>query len=466
MTCKTRLNKSGITHLLCLSLLGSLESVADPRLPGGETTTPVQGVNAFSQPSKNLSFDGRLNFSVGNSFFRNPWVAAPATTSARDGLGPLFNTNACQGCHIKDGRGHPPEEGQSNLVSTLIRVSIPESEEYPRAVHESVVAEPKYGDQFQDFAIAGITPEVRIIWHWDEVTQTLANGKTVSLRKPRLEFTDLAYGELHPEAMHSARVAPSMIGLGLLEAIPAEAIRANADPEDLDKDGISGRANEVWDQRMNSLSLGRYGWKAGKPSVEQQSAGAFFGDMGLSTSLNPGIPCTSAQKDCLGAPHGGSPEVPDDTLEFVTFYSAHLAPPARPNAFDEDIVAGEKIFTEIGCADCHQPKWQTGTHSSAALANQTIYPYTDLLLHDMGEGLADNRPEFVANGNEWRTAPLWGLGDYIDVNGHTQLMHDGRARNITEAILWHGGEAQESRNTFTLLNESETNLLIGFLESL
>jgi len=453
----------------CLTIgLGLLSgfSLADPSLPGGETTTSTQGSNAFSQPAANLSFDGRLNFSVGNSFFRNPWVSAPATTDARDGLGPMFNTNSCQGCHIKDGRGHPPEEGQSNLVSTLVRLSIPATEDRPRQIHEAVIAEPTYGDQAQDFAIQGITPEMRIIWHWDNVAMPMVDGSTVELRKPRLEFVDLASGELHPDFMYSPRVAPSMIGLGLLEAIPEDQIRANADPNDANNDGISGRPNEVWDQRTNSLTLGRYGWKAGKPTVEQQAAGAFFGDMGLTTSLNPGLPCTEYQTECQNAPSGGNPEVSDETLEFVAFYSSHLAVPARPDSLDEQVLAGQALFTSTGCADCHQPKWETGDSENPALANQIIYPYTDLLLHDMGDGLADNRPEFEANGNEWRTPPLWGLGDYIDVNGHTQLLHDGRARNVSEAILWHGGEAANSRDNFVSLTDEDKQLLLHFLQTL
>ena len=466
------LNRITIASTASLLIVMSSAALSDPRLPGGQTSSRVQGANAFSQPAANLSFDERLSFSVGNSFFQNSWLAAPATTTARDGLGPLFNTNSCQGCHIKDGRGHPPEEGQKNTVSTLVRLSIPESEQNPRAIHESVVAEPNYSDQFQDFAIPGVKPELKIVWRWQNVQSATPQGM-VSLRKPNLQLTDLAYGALHPDAVISPRVAPAMIGLGLLEAIPEASIRAHAgaqqeSDDEIAADGyaVSGKPNEVWDQRANKLTLGRFGWKAGKPTVEQQSAGAFFGDMGLSTSLNPGTPCTEAQTECARQPHGGTPEVSDETLEFVTFYASHLAPPDRPNALDKEIVAGEKVFTDTGCATCHRPKWQTGTHTSAALSNQTIYPYTDLLLHDMGEGLADNRPEFEANGQEWRTPPLWGLGDYTDVNGHTELLHDGRARNITEAILWHGGEAQNSREQFNALSEREQLKLIGFLESL
>lgn len=440
--------------------------LADPRYPGGETTTQVQGANAFSQSAANLSFDGRLDFSVGNSFFRNPWVTAPASTDARDGLGPIFNTNSCQGCHIKDGRGHPPRDNQAHLVSTLIRISLPETESRQREAHQSVIEEPTYGDQIQDFSVAGIPAEMRINWEWAPYLLQGADGNEYELRTPDINLTQFGYGEIGPEVVISPRVAPAMIGLGLLGAIPEDAILAQADPNDQNNDGISGRANEVWDARAQSLTLGRFGWKAGQPNVEQQSSGAFLGDMGLTTSLNPSGPCTSLQESCLQAPNGGEPEVSDDILRLVVFYAKHLATPARPNALDSEKVAGEKVFHEVGCASCHTPKWETGESSSPALSQQTIYPYTDLLLHDMGDGLADHRSEFAANGSEWRTPPLWGLGDYIDVNGHTELLHDGRARNVFEAILWHGGEAASSRDKVLQLSEDKQQSLLGFLNSL
>ena len=449
------------------ALIGLCSSaLADPRFPGGETTTSVQGANAFSQPAANLSFEDRLNFSVGNSFFRNPWVSAPATTEARDGLGPIFNTNSCQGCHIKDGRGHPPNDDQPLSVSTLIRISIPETTEKTAKPHQGVINEPTYGDQIQGFAVPSVPAEMRTHWEWEPHILEGSNGKTYELRKPKISFDQFGYGELHPETRFSPRVAPAMIGLGLLEAIPESDIRAQADPDDRDNNGISGRANEVWDARQKKLTLGRYGWKAGKPNVEQQSAAAFFGDMGLSSSIHPGSPCQPAQTQCRNAPNGGAPEVSDEILSVVTFYSKHLAPPSRPNALQPEIVDGESLFHQVGCAECHTPSWKTGEIANPSLANQAIYPYTDLLLHDMGEGLADHRQEFSATGTEWRTAPLWGLGDYIDVNGHTELLHDGRARDAFEAILWHGGEATNSRDKVLALSDSEQTLLVQFLNSL
>lgn len=452
--------------IAAVSVLHLNPVAADPRLPGGGTTTEFQDANAFSQPASNLSFDGRMNFSIGNSFFRNPWIAAPATATARDGLGPLFNTNSCQGCHIKDGRGHPPLPDQAQAVSTLIRLSIPETEDRLRNVSDGVIAEPTYGDQLQDFSIAGVEPEARIQWEYEYSTVELATGAIVELRKPLIELTHLAYGPMHPDVLMSARVAPAMIGLGLLEAIPAEEIIAAADPDDANNDGISGRPNTVWDGIAQELVLGRFGWKASKPDVKQQSAAAFFGDVGITSSLSPTESCMPAQTGCVAAPDGGYPEISDELLDLVTFYSQHLAVPARPDYADAEVVAGEKVFTEVGCASCHTAQWQTGTGASLALSDQTIYPYTDLLLHDLGEGLADNRADFDASGSEWRTAPLWGLGSYQVVNGHTQLLHDGRARNSLEAILWHGGEAEDSKDRVIQLSEDKLTQLLTFLDSL
>ena len=452
--------------LIAATLAVSFFANADPAAPGGATTTQFQDENAFSQPATNLDFEGRMNFSIGNSFFRNPWVAAPATTDARDGLGPLFNTNSCQGCHIKDGRGHPPLPGQAQAVSTLIRLSIPESEENSRGISEGVVAEPTYGDQLQDFSVAGVEPEARINWDYEYSEVTLANGRVVELRKPIIELSHFAYGPMHPDTLYSARVAPAMIGLGLLEAIPEENILAIADPSDTNEDGISGRPNRVWDAVAEQLTLGRFGWKASKPTVEQQSAGAFFGDLGITSKFSPSESCMPAQQGCLQAPNGGNPELSDEILEMVSFYSSTLAVPARPNANQPEVLAGQDVFMEVGCDSCHTPSWQTGEGSNPALSNQTIYPYTDLLLHDMGEGLADQRADFEATGSEWRTPPLWGLGSYQVVNGHTQFLHDGRARNALEAILWHGGEASAAKDKVVNLSEDKLNSLLHFLDSL
>lgn len=439
-------------------------------LSGGDTTVRQADHNAFSLPSANLAPSRRLDFSVGNSFFRNPWVIAPSTTTARDGLGPLFNTNACQNCHIKDGRGHPPAEDAVSAASLLVRLSIP-GDGSPAHValrqRLGVVPEPVYGGQLQDMSIPGHAPEGRVRVSYEALSVRFTDGTQVELRKPRLQISQLGYGEMHADTLFSARVAPPMIGLGLLEAIPESAILAGADPDDRDGDGIRGVANRVWDDARGETVLGRFGWKAGQPNLNQQNAHAFSGDLGLTTRLLPRDDCSEAQLACRRTPDGGSPEVSDNILASVLFYTRNLAVPARRNLNELEVRRGKQLFLDAGCAKCHTPSFVTGADAAEPeLANQTIRPYTDLLLHDMGDGLADGRPEFQASGRQWRTAPLWGIGLTETVNGHTQFLHDGRARNLLEAILWHGGEAQGARQAVLDFDASERGALLAFLNSL
>ncbi|MBI6577363.1 di-heme oxidoredictase family protein [Pseudomonas viridiflava] len=441
-------------------------------LSGGSATVKKSDQNAFSLPSANLSPVRRLDFSVGNSFFRSPWVIAPSTTTARDGLGPLFNTNACQNCHIKDGRGHPPEAGDTNAVSMLVRLSIPDDPAFADLIQRNgVLPEPNYGGQLQDMANPGVTPEGKVRVEYDALTVKFRDGTAVELRQPTLRITQLGYGPMHPETHVSARIAPPMIGLGLLEAIADEAVLANADPDDKNGDGISGRANWVWDDAQQKVVMGRFGWKAGQPNLNQQNVHAFSGDMGLTTSLRRFDDCTPAQTDCLAAPNGngpdGEPEVSDNILRLVEFYTRNLGVPARRNVDDPQVLTGKNLFFQAGCQQCHVPSFKTRADAAEPeLANQEIRPYTDLLLHDMGDGLADNRTEFQATGREWRTPPLWGLGLTAAVNGHTQMLHDGRARNALEAILWHGGEAQAAQRQVLAFNAEQREALLVFLNSL
>ncbi|WP_122553439.1 di-heme oxidoredictase family protein [Pseudomonas viridiflava] len=441
-------------------------------LSGGSATVKKSDQNAFSLPSANLSPVRRLDFSVGNSFFRSPWVIAPSTTTARDGLGPLFNTNACQNCHIKDGRGHPPEAGDTNAVSMLVRLSIPDDPAFADLIQRNgVLPEPNYGGQLQDMANPGVTPEGRVRVEYDALTVKFRDGTAVELRQPTLRITQLGYGPMHPETHVSARIAPPMIGLGLLEAIADEAVLANADPDDKNGDGISGRANWVWDDAQQKVAMGRFGWKAGQPNLNQQNVHAFSGDMGLTTSLRRFDDCTPTQTDCLAAPNGngpdGEPEVSDNILRLVEFYTRNLGVPARRNVDDPQVLTGKNLFFQAGCQQCHVPSFKTRADAAEPeLANQEIRPYTDLLLHDMGDGLADNRTEFQATGREWRTPPLWGLGLTAAVNGHTQMLHDGRARNALEAILWHGGEAQAAQRQVLAFNAEQREALLAFLNSL
>ncbi len=432
------------------------------QLSGGQATVFDTTPNAFSLPAPGLDRDQELLFFVGNSFFNQNWVTAPASTTARDGLGPHFNARSCAGCHFKDGRGRPPAFDGEAPTGFLLRLSVPGSD-----MHGAPAAEPNYGGQLQDEAIMGVESEGAFQVSYTEVPFTFPDGETMMLRQPTYTFSNLNYGELHPELMVSPRVANQMIGMGLLEAVPADTLLAQADPTDRDDDGISGRPNMVWDAFNNQMAIGRFGWKANQPTVLQQTAGAFLGDMGITTPLFPDENCTVMQTNCQTAAHGGEPEIdPDDFLK-VVLYASSLAVPARRNWDDAQVVQGKKLFEEIGCSKCHTAELETGVHPTIpALSHQTIRPYTDLLLHDMGEGLADGRPDFQATGSEWRTPPLWGIGLIETVNGHTTLLHDGRARNMLEAILWHGGESEAVRDAFTELTAEERAALLAFLDSL
>lgn len=456
-----------ISLLIIASLLSAL-TLADGHKSGGDTTITISGANAFSQPSANMSLVRKLDFGVGNSFFRNPWVAAPASTEARDGLGPLFNTNGCQNCHIKDGRGHPKEPGDENAVSMLVRLSIPATKATRHLLEaHGNIPEPTYGGQLQDFALPGHQAEGQIELEYKYRTVRLKGGEKVELRKPILRITDLGYGPMHRKTMTSIRMAQPMIGLGLLEAIPDSTLETLADPNDKNRDGISGRLNRVWDSEQQKSVYGRFGWKAGQPSVMQQNAAAFNGDLGLTSNLFPKDDCTDVQTNCLQQVHGGTPEVSDKILGFVQFYTRNLAVPSRRNMDNPVVQQGEQLFIEIGCNRCHVEQHRTAVlENQPEQSNQIIHPYTDLLLHDMGKGLADKHSEFEAKGSEWRTPPLWGIGYTQEVSGHTFFLHDGRARNLKEAILWHSGEAKNARKQFSKLEPEQREALIRFLESL
>ncbi|WP_421857911.1 di-heme oxidoredictase family protein [Oricola sp.] len=443
---------------------------------GAATVRRRADADAFSQPSGNISFAGELDFRVGDGLFRKLWVSSPSSTKASDGLGPLYNARSCQRCHIKDGRGHPPEGPDDSAVSMFLRISIPgTAADAPAGIDGYIPTrpDPSYGKQMQDFSLAGHEAEYRLQIDYEEIEVPLAGGETAWLRKPTYRAADLGYGPLHPQAMLSPRIAPPMIGLGLLEAIPAADILANADPDDADGDGISGRANIVHSVEFGMPMLGRFGLKAGSPTVREQSAGAFAGDIGISTPLfvDPWGECTEAQADCRAAPHGDGDdrvfEVDEIGLDLVAFYSRNLGVPARSDAGDRVVLAGKKVFHATGCANCHRPAFVTHRlEDRPEQSFQLIWPYSDLLLHDMGEGLADNRPEGRATGREWRTPPLWGIGLTEQVSGHSFFLHDGRARSLLEAVLWHGGEAQKQRDAVAAMPPEERAALIRFLESL
>ena len=335
---------------------------------------------------------------------------------------------------------------------------------------------PAYGDQFQNRGLTGedprahgygerVRPEgaVHIVWHEREVI--LPDGETVTLRRPEPRFEALRFGPLGPEAQLSLRNAQPIFGLGLLEAVPEESLLAVAERQRAR--GIEGRPNRVPDHASGKAALGRFGWKANQPSIRQQTAAAFNGDIGVTSSLYPEESCTAVQRDCLAQPPGNVPEVLDQDLDALEFWTLALAVPAQRDADHPEVQRGRDLFARAQCDLCHVPELETGPHTKLPqLAGLTIRPYSDLLLHDMGEGLADGRPDFEAGPRDWRTQPLWGLGLAATVGGQLALLHDGRARSILEAILWHGGEAAAARDAFMAMPKAERDALIRFLESL
>jgi CxxC motif-containing protein (DUF1111 family) len=427
---------------------------------GGDTTRVVDGESAFGFAAPTLTDEERRTFEIGNSFFTQNWVTAPASAEARDGLGPMFNAQACSSCHTRDGRGLPADTVDGNL-GLLLRLSIPGASDVggPKP-------HPVYGDQLQDRSIVGVPAEGELVITYTEIGGTYADGTAYTLRSPEYTIDAPAFGPLGDDIMISPRLAPQMVGMGLLEAIPEADVVAAADPDDADGDGISGRPNRVWNPATKQTELGRFGWKANAATVEAQTAGAFNGDVGVTSALQPADQCTATQADCVESPNGGDPELSDDRLHSITFYARTLAVPAARDVDDADVRAGAEVFTEMGCASCHSSTFATGDSDVAALTEQTIHPYTDLLLHDMGDGLADDRPDFEATGQEWRTPPLWGVGLITEVNGQRFLLHDGRARTLEEAILWHGGEGEASKEAFRAAEAKVRARLLVFLEAL
>ena len=448
------------------------------RRPAGKATVfkPLNR-DAFSHPSANMPFARERDFRVGNGIFRKIWVSAPSSTTSSDGLGPLFNARACQRCHLKDGRGRPPAPGE-RAGTMIIRLSIPPQTAADRATlrehRQATIPEPTYGGQLQNFSIQGVPAEGEMTIAYEETPVALAEGETISLRRPIYGVSGLHYGPLHPEAMLSPRVAPPIVGMGLLEAVSDTDILSGADPEDSDGDGISGRPNLVWSDERGTVMLGRFGWKAGQPTVSQQAAAAFRSDAGISTPLYPRPygDCTAAQETCRASPHGGASaantvEASAALFDLLVFYTRNLGVPARRDVGEAQMLEGKRLFYDANCIGCHRPKFVTRRDSIGEEQSfQLIWPYTDLLLHDMGAGLADDRPEGEATGREWRTPPLWGIGLTETVSSHTFFLHDGRARNLLEAILWHGGEAQAAKERVVAMTGAERAALLAFLRSL
>lgn len=414
---------------------------------------------AFSQPLVELASADRETFFRGRTLFRQSWVVAPAEKSSLAGLGPLFNRLACASCHQKNGRGHAPEGPGERMQSMLVRLSVPGV-----GPHGGPNPHPVYGDQLNEEGITGVPGEGRAEVRWKPHRVRLADGTPITLRSPEIRLVEPGYGPFGP-ILTSTRVSPAVFGLGLLEALSDATLEALA--KEAKPDGVKGRVNHVWDIAAQRTVAGRFGLKANAPNVRQQSAGAFLGDMGITSPLFPAENCTPTQRECNGKPSAGQPELSAQQVDEIEFYLAHLAPPPRRGEDTPAVRRGQALFARAGCVACHRPALTTNTHPRfAALSGKAIAPYTDLLLHDMGPALADHRPDFEASGREWRTPPLWGIGRVTEINEKLSLLHDGRARNFEEAILWHGGEARPARERYARLPKVDRAALTAFLQSL
>lgn len=445
---------------------GGAHTIAPEELrSGGEATVVDDTRSAYARALPALEGGREALFFSGNVVFNRGWVTAPASVSDFDGLGPLFNADNCSACHLKDGRGRPPERPGEGFTSMLLRLSVP-----GRDAQGGPMPVPHYGSQLQDQAVLGVAAEGEPRVTYSERAGSFVDGTPYSLRVPSYTIEAAAYGPLPPELQISPRVSPAVFGLGLLAAIDDATLEGLADPDDRDGDGVSGRVNRVWDVQKGRLALGRFGWKANQPSLEQQVLGAFLGDMGISSRSFPLQECAESQHECAAQPSGAGEtgtELGETQRAAIVHYMHTLAVPARRGLERPEVVRGQQLFHELGCTGCHLPKLTTGELADfPELSRQTIRPYSDLLLHDMGPELADQRPDFDASGSEWRTPPLWGLGLLETVNQHNYLLHDGRARGLVEAVLWHGGEAEPSRERFRAASASDRAALTAFLESL
>jgi CxxC motif-containing protein (DUF1111 family) len=433
-------------------------TAVDPSLAllGGDTTIFDDGGEAFNYPLRNLRTEMRGPFQIGDGVFNRNWIAAPATPQGSDGLGPTFNAVACAGCHANNGRAATPADANEPFLGLLLRLSIPGA-----GAHGEPVPVPHYGDQLQPYAILGVPPEGTPHVTYVEQPGTYPDGEPYSLRAPTYTTDALGFGPMPPDLLVSPRLAPQMVGLGLLEAVAEQTLIDLAAAN-------GGRVNYVWDVAAQATRVGRFGWKANQPSLEQQTFGAFVNDIGITSALFPMENCPAPQVMCMNAPPSlTQPNLEPIRANAMVVHALALAVPARRRLDDPVAQHGEKLFAQVGCATCHVPKMRTGALADwPELSNQTIRPFTDLLLHDLGPALADGRPDFGASGSEWRTPPLWGLGLASSINDYLFLLHDGRARDFAEAILWHGGQAQPARDAFAALSKSDRAALVTFLQTL
>lgn len=473
--------------MLFMACLSSCSKVAAPDFeqaehhPAGGMTGKGLSDRSFVQVGKNVNRQDELLFWTGFSLFRDPWVIAPSSTQDRDGLGPLFNTRSCISCHSSGGKGPSPIVGISKPSALVIRFGSAETK---------LFSDPIYGAQLQPRAIAAthssIQPdllgEAQLNLSYQPISGEYADGTPYTLQQPSYKLSDLAYGDLDKRTVLSPRFSPVIYGLGLLDAISVDDLLVQEDSKDINQDGISAKYNRVPIMPTNhntaefhgsvatGLGIGRFGHKAKQPSLHQQIAAAFRDDIGITSTTFISESCTSAQPNCQAAAIIGNhqaEEIPDKLLDLVTQFNQLIAVPPARNLHTEEAQKGRKLFYKLGCESCHTASYTTDpSYPHKSLANQKIWPYTDLALHDMGEGLADGVNEYDANGHEWRTPPLWGIGARKNMRSENLYLHDGRAKTVAEAILWHGGEAQASQQSFIQLDQAQRNALLAFLDAI
>jgi CxxC motif-containing protein (DUF1111 family) len=447
------------------------DKLAAERLSAGDFTLDRADERAYSEPASILTSRQKQEFMVGRNIFNRQW-ASVVSLNGDWGLGPTFIADRCSACHIHAGRGNPPASATEQLLSMLVRLSLPGQDE-----HGGPRPDPRYGDQFQnrsldgknvDLAYAGepVPAEASLFLDWDEQVMQFSDGESVKLRKPRLRIESLNFGPLAADVMTSLRIASPIFGLGLLEAVPESTVLEIARKQQAL--GFNGRPNYVWDVSTRQMTFGRYGWKANVATLTHQVASAAIGDMGLASRWYPDQNCPPVQEVCARQLPGNVPELGGFEIDSLVLWLRGLAVPARRDVTDAEFRRGEQLFASAQCTVCHVPELKTATSFPALpqLANQTVRAYTDLLLHDMGEELADGRPDFKASGRDWRTQSLWGLGLSERASGGPALLHDGRARSVSEAILWHGGEALRSRETYRAMSKEERQALLKFVSSI
>tara|TARA_B100000686_G_scaffold351311_2_gene449746 strand:- start:4870 stop:6213 length:1344 start_codon:yes stop_codon:yes gene_type:complete len=424
-----------------------------------EISVKRENREAFAAPIPSLNLSKMRFFTGGRHLFRRSWTSAPSSVKSLDGLGPVFNRVSCSGCHVKDGRGKPPEEGSTKFRSMVIKLGL--------IKNNKLRPDPNYGFQLNDKSILGVPYEGKAKINYDKKIIFYNDGSSISLSIPKYSFQSLSFGPLHKDTKYSGRVAPPVFGLGLIEAISEKDILKKSDPNDKDNDGISGRPHYILDPISNTKKVGKFGWKATRASLLHHITGAAFQDMGLTSNIFPNQNCMTIQKKCIAQISGGEPEISHEQINRLLIYMQTLAPPRQRKPTNKIISNGNSLFHEIGCNKCHTPSYKTNLHENHSELNyKIIKPYSDFLLHDMGPDLDDSLKEGQALSSEWKTPPLWGIGLIKKVNKHTRFLHDGRARSIEEAIIWHGGEAEKAKNNYLNLNKKERNYLLKFLNSL